>query len=378
MKSILHPLAQLVYQAITPSQLIQETEASVQARQVATNLAANLQINCMKQYWSASKRKMQTAGIHASQACAVHLADKIQDYISEVNQMVLKPSEKKDCVAFYQNIAEHLLNLLLFLETHFQQQFNSSQNLPRVHHEAVRRFLLQSLAQLKTKPIDQPLLDLLIESVQKILDKNRFTYGRHTYWKTLFEHLLEQEPLTHTNLLQTLVLHNFNDGRFIHYVMENCYREITDNDCLSMAVWSKWFQQINCLHPISSLALFANAPSCKELLLTAIKAEYHLQKQQAARQGISAQSAGGAKLYETTLSVAQLGVFLRLQVDAKIVQTNNISAFIRQVAEQCSTTRTPHISPENLYKKFYTCDPASVSIMRTHLANMLNCLRNFE
>ena len=81
---------------------------------------------------------------------------------------------------------------------------------------------------------------------------------------------------------------------------------------------------------------------------------------------------------QTTLSVSQLGVFLRLQVDAGLVATDNKTELVKQVAEIHSTTRQSGISADNLRKHFYKPEHAALSIMHTHLLSMLNLLKSYR
>lgn len=385
MKGALYPLARQVYQFITPLQLIQETEASLQARQTTIELANNLVIGFLEQYGGITKPRGQKACVQATGSGCVQLADQLHTYIDSVNQLPLPKTVQQNCIVFYRSLQEPLLQLLHFLQTQLYHHCNPEQKLPDCQWLFVQSYFLQNIRQLETRSANsgQPqLVSLLLDQAKKYTQPGSnccLTQGAYTYWKTLFQTLSEIDICDHTLLLETLILYNFNDGRFIRYVMENYCREMTDNENTGspITIWYKWFHLVNCLHPVSPSALFTRAPHCKQLLLTAIKAEWKLYKKQAVGGVAPTQQAPAVKPFETTLSVAQLGVFLRLQVDANILQTNNISAFIRQVAEQCSTTRTPHISAENLHKKFYTCDPASVSIMRTHLSNMLNCLKKY-
>lgn len=83
------------------------------------------------------------------------------------------------------------------------------------------------------------------------------------------------------------------------------------------------------------------------------------------------------EVFETGLSVSQLAIYLRLQVDTGIIKTDNNQRTVNQACRCFKTTRSNSLSPESLYNKFYSPDPAAVSIMRTHLVNMLNQLKKY-
>lgn len=84
-----------------------------------------------------------------------------------------------------------------------------------------------------------------------------------------------------------------------------------------------------------------------------------------------------AERIEVDLSVAQLGVFIWLLVDTGIIRTNNISGLIRNIAANIRTTKTASISAENLYKHFYTRQPAASSILHSILRNMQTKLHSY-
>ena len=88
-----------------------------------------------------------------------------------------------------------------------------------------------------------------------------------------------------------------------------------------------------------------------------------------------AQPANSTKPIQTNLNVGQLALFLRLQVEAGIIQTENRQEVIEQTRTYYKTVRSKSLSQESMSKKFYTPDPAAVSILRTYLVNMLNELK---
>ena len=88
-----------------------------------------------------------------------------------------------------------------------------------------------------------------------------------------------------------------------------------------------------------------------------------------------AQPANSTKPIQTNLNVGQLALFLRLQVEAGIIQTENRQEVIEQTRTYYKTVRAKSLSQESMSNKFYTPDPAAVSILRTYLVNMLNELK---
>ena len=81
------------------------------------------------------------------------------------------------------------------------------------------------------------------------------------------------------------------------------------------------------------------------------------------------------KLLQTPLSVAQLGLFIRLLVEGEIIKSENNSMLLRWIAASFKTKRTEVISAESLRIKYYAADQASVNIVREYLLRMMNQLK---
>ncbi len=85
-----------------------------------------------------------------------------------------------------------------------------------------------------------------------------------------------------------------------------------------------------------------------------------------------------AEQIHTSLSVSQLALFLRLQVDSGILQPDNINQLIKQTGGQYHTGRTHAISPLSLRNKFYENNAAAIAIMQAYLMNMLQLLKKYR
>ena len=73
----------------------------------------------------------------------------------------------------------------------------------------------------------------------------------------------------------------------------------------------------------------------------------------------------------TELTVSQLGVFIRLLTDCKLIQHPNQTELLKLVAGCLATTKTAQISAESLRVRYYNPDRASVAIVKEYLLRML-------
>ena len=132
---------------------------------------------------------------------------------------------------------------------------------------------------------------------------------------------------------------------------------------------------------LSDYALFVNAPSLKKIMVSNIKeeidflkAEEMSEKPRPSCPDISEQS---REHVLTSLSVAQLALFVRLLIDVGIIQTKNQSSLLKKIAAVMQTSKTISISEESLRSKFYTPQGPTAIIIKEYLLNMMNKLRSY-
>lgn len=376
METALHQLARQLYLPLSPAQLLQNTTSNVSERKSALAFAQNLPISFWEQFGSACKKKAQTLCVHTTASYCVYLVDLLDTYKQQLKQTRLRKEELYDYLTFYHSLQSALLALLDLIHHSFSQHCNPEQKMPvclakdKVDHFAE---LLTRIEQIVDDHLDQDIKTFTCACFQKYCFAGVLNYGTYAYLDELLTILLHPAHLLTESWISLLIRYNFNDTEWVDRLMKYYLdqRELLIIDEAKKESWETIRLGIMKLQPLPNKALIPAQKECKELLLETIHTEESLVA------AMSPTLDKNTKPFETSLSVSQLGLFLRLQVDAQILQTNNKNELIRQMAAQFRTTRVNHISHENLYKKFYTCDPAAISIMRTHLANMMNCLKNY-
>ena len=384
MKFAFRQLALQVYQFITPSQLIQPTDHTLTVRQTTRQLAENLQIDFMEKFYKATKKKTQKSCVHSTQSCMVDLSDKLQYYIAQTNRMPVSKTSKEEIIAFYTTIEEQLLHLLNYLQKNMYPYFNTEQKMPENYRLQTQQYFLQSVGNLEnkiSKGTSPPILRLITEPIKKYYSSGTdccLNYNMYQYWKTLLGQLLTFTTDEHNTCIQTLILHNFNHGSFINQVMETWCQSINQLETTAEKTeqWAIHLRTINRLHPLPGMHLYKNIPTCKQLLLQAIDAEITIHQTQPANlQQFNLQPLPSP--IQTTLSVPQLAGMIRLLVDTGILTCDNQTLLLKDISRAFATRHQKEVSPESLRQKYYHQDSATISILKTHLTNMMGQLRNY-
>lgn len=365
-------LTRLIYGSLSPQHL----SFTSLAKQEALKIAGQLQLHLMVQYHAVYKKKRQLHCVRLVQSFCVQMTNLLQQYMAmPVTKAGSKPAEKNGFV-FYGVLQNCFLQVLDFLTDYFENEINPLQKIPQIKQQQLIHSFSQQLARLETiagDVVDGSLLRLLQESVNTLTTGERCYYGHYLFWQHCLNRLEKNEQISTERWITMLINHNFNDTRFLKWLMD-----FWKNDTVNMqstseqtAYWTNKYRWLDTQHTIAN-PLHPASVNCIQMIRDAIDFETDI-----VMVGTNTQGDLPDKPIETNLSVSQLGLFLRLQVDTNMIRAENKAALIRQVAAQYKTTRVTGISGENLYKKFYTCDPAAVSIMRTYLSEMLNKLKSY-
>lgn len=373
----LYQLARQLYQHLRPEQLIQDTTETAAEKRTAVLLANNLLIDFLEQHATACSKKAQTLCMRTTASYSVHLSDLLSEFKQQLQDTRIRGKELSAHLLFYQGLQKSILALLELVQDGFGKNADPRLRLPVCLQEKVRSLYEEQLGLLVQNDESgsaDGLTALLCTQLRMYSTSEKLCYETHQYLRHLLQLLLLPEHSGREARIKLLIRYNFNDtiwmDHLIRYRVEQ--REALASTEERISFWRNCQLELSRLYPVHDQALHPEQKSCKDLLLEAMTLEENINSD------LFIQSpADRDKPFETNLSVSQLGLFLRLQVDTQILLTNNKNELIRQTASRYRTSRATHISHENLHKKFYTCDPAAISIMRTHLVNMMNCLKRY-
>ncbi len=366
-------LTRLLFTSLTPGAILSAREI----KQEALQTAAELQIRFMAQYHASLKKKLRVRFVRSVQAFCVQMADLLEEYGRQLETIPRQAKANQPGLSFYRELQQILLSTLDYLEKHFGHEMDREQGLPRYRQVSFDSYLDQKISWLngeEPKNIDQGLIQLLSQIPVINKPEIKYTYAFVIFWQTIFSALQTDQPLSTDTWISILISHNFNEAHFVDYLINYWSDAIPEHAGKASAI-QYWLQQMYRIENgcyVNSVSGYQTGTHCKQMILNAIENKI------SALTGMESPDHNRLEeTIETNLSVSQLGLFLRLQVDANMIQKENKTALIRQIAAHYRTTRVTQISQDNLYKKFYTCDPASVSILRTYLVNMLNLLKTY-
>jgi hypothetical protein len=376
MSSALLQLARQVYESLPPPQLIQATGPSLQ--QTSLQQAAAIQSALMEQYGMATNPKQQAAVIQAAQSCAVHLADTLDQYIDQLNRMDQPKQVKENLGEYYRQLKEQLIQLVNFLHNYYGTQCNPHQRMPAATVIPLQQSLKQWAVILQQRPgnTQQPLTALLASLIQHNI-KPGISYQQYTWWKQLYRLIQGAEP---GEWQRILIRHNFNDPGFIDLVIDGWEEDIADlHPGEAITAWAKHELAISRIPEGNATGLYPDQLSCRQLLLSAIRAETMVLQNTIAQTAVdgSAEFVCNKKPIKTSLTITQLAGMVRLLVQAGVVTCDNQTVLLRNITTCFAPRNGQSFTSGSLRQKYYQQDPASVNILKSHLSNMQAELRNF-
>lgn len=268
---------------------------------------------------------------------------------------------------------------LHFVRRHFSEHFNPHEPMPHCLWDPIKEqqdAYWESLsASITEESSSTSLIALLRTLYQSQLQKTgTHSYYHAEYWTELLSILpCEQAGLyedTTTAMIFTLIRRNCNNTLFIHYFIERCtLLQTTANN--SIQHWVTYLHWVDRIPLIDQMGAEPSLPSVKDQLKEEIQKELIRCQEEVPTTNKSLTDTH----FQTSLSIPQLAVLFRLLIESGILITQNKKELIRMVAQTFQSKRAAHqISEQHLYAKFFSPDAASLSILRTHLVNMLQKL----
>jgi hypothetical protein len=266
-----------------------------------------------------------------------------------------------------------------FVRRHFSEHFNPYEPMPHCLWESIKEKQDTDWTSLSNMATDNSSEMALIAILRMIYQNQLHKTGTHSYyhaeyWTELLSILPSEQPGlyddTTTAMIFTLIRRNCNHALFIHFVIERCILHLTESTN-AIQHWAKYLHWVDRIPLIDQMGAEPTLPSVKDQLKEAIQIELIKCQQEATITNTSFLN----HRFQTSLSIPQLATLFRLLVEAGILVTNNKKELIRMVAQTFQSKRTADIiSEQHLYAKFFSPDAASVSILRTHLIDMLQKL----
>lgn len=351
-----------------------------------SSIAARLRLECMEAFGNATKSRQATQLVHAIQASCVQLVNQLDGYREELGAIAMDREKRQQCSALYEMLLAALLDLLEHISAGYAPHWNLEQPMPDRMCMTCSGVLEEKFNALKGKFRDTPALDwiILLEGMlaPSLYLQGGLTYGTYGWWHSLLEQLGTPACDAAASIWENLLLWNCNDSRVVKRSVQLWQEEcamLTDKG-YCMAYLEAVTCSISQHPPLAGMSLYPGSPGIQQLLLQAAETILHNLRQSHTGRYVHGykQQVVAEDRFRTSLSVAQLALFFRLQVDTDIILTDNKEYLMEQLARQFQTRRTEQISADSLYRKYYACDKASIAILKTRLVDMLNLLKKYE
>lgn len=312
---------------------------------------------------------------HAARRSVTHLVHGVQHLLFWLLEKIYE-QQQRDRNHFREKIATQLAAFLRFLQKQSAGFFNIEAPMPRylwmpLHQELVP--LLQEGKHFVLQHTEQELVNIIQTVYNSTTTQPAPSYRQAVYWQKLTETLglnNRHPDKDHTKCVYTLLCFNFNHSLFVQYVF-SCYMQgVVTAETVKMH-WQQAFQHINRVIPETGLILLHEEEDCKRTLLKMIRNEMNAVVFSKEAESILQQHLP----YQYNLTVAQLAILFRMQIDAGILQTENTSEMLRYLAAHALTTRADSIGVKSLYNNYHQPDRASLQIMMEYNTRMRSILK---
>lgn len=357
----------------------------------------NVKICLLQHIATAKKKSHMSACINATHIGCINLSHALSLYIGTVKALPEINDLHRQVLQNYFQLQNKVHEIICFIE----ENFTSHCNLLSQGTVHLRSCSLGSLGLrfqkckqiLRAHSHDTVLLNIALSSAEKFFSENTLTtsnYIRFLYFKEYVWHLekisvsLSKEEGVSRQLIQVLLLLNYNRFSFINYLMKNLKEKVNkiDSPYEKIRQWHIYLRDFKQLQHLPRYALFVNAPSLKKIIVRNIKEEINFLKSKEKIKGTAVPSCANIlqpteEPLLTSLSVAQLALFVRLLVDVGIIETKNQLSLLKKIAAVMRTRKTVSISDESLRSKFYAPQTTAAIIIKEYLLNMMNKLRSY-
>ena len=235
------------------------------------------------------------------------------------------------------------------------------------------------LHQLDGMEIDQDLKILVQKGLYQFINKREITLVNADYYNRLMTAIKEIDDLNTPVLVDLLCLKGFNLPEFYLYRI-NYYKKSLENtpglhEQLILLMNEK--DKLNGLTTHGDIKMLAEAPQIVEQLQGFLLGKEHYIRQMLKLRRIIIEDGELAKpmtRLKTNLSVAQLALFIRLNIEKGLLFKENIGDQFSFFATHFYTAQTMFISADSLRKKSTDVEFSTAQKIKAYLISMLNWL----
>jgi hypothetical protein len=301
--------------------------------------------------------------------------------------------EDSSIYQLYNDIIEKLEQLLEYIEKMFSIYFDSTLKITDANKNS-----LQPEISLGLKSIEKELRQIAVPedliviactplrefcTTEKPIGYRDVSYLQ-VYRKELSYFIANINSPNVTELFCELLLHlNFNDLRFYNYLVMVLKDKAKTCATLPVQLENLYYQLklLNQLPVKPGLVFRHEMPPIKKQIATWISEELlYLDKQKKFMiiADVSGDEQPSEEKIQTTLSVADLSLFVKLLLESKMISNKNPSELIRLVARNFKTDRNDVISENSIRNKYYTVESGTLTSMREAMTGLIKLVKQYE
>ncbi len=325
---------------------------------------------------------------------ARHFRDHQKQLVKKLNfiQKQLNEEAQIDTVLFNNIVSQtgYLLNELInFLEDNFEHHLDQDSYARNTHCLSVCAMIQDSIpvieSNLQLLDLDDDLKEILLLPLTRLSIESKYTVRQLDYFTTYARCLesMKPEPSEHDmiTLMANLIRLNFNSYKLISHFISFIKEDYQDLDSLSDQLQRlAWYSKTVCqMFSDPTLQYIPTRQSLKDALFEWIEKEYAYlgrtgQTSLNLLSDIRHESPIPSKV-NVSLSVAKLALFVRLLVDAKVIQNSNKTEVLQIISQFVCSKNAENITIDSFRKHFYNISPGTKVALEEVLENLLNNLR---
>ncbi|MGB4775745.1 MAG: hypothetical protein WBP45_11265 [Daejeonella sp.] len=322
-----------------------------------------------------------------------HYAKDKEEFIRMVQLMLTKLLDRVSFVCSCSSISindnrpglltQELLKALHFIQEYFGTYFDKNESVPDVLVSFYKKEINTLSESLRIKlsssaSTEQLLTETLHNHFISAYENHNHpvTYRLHFYEKELLRELSNEVNPATDSIRKLLYYHNFNSSMFVIYEFDrlvNLLSAISTKSEKILMLRSE-LKIINQLPVRINYYFDENMPSLKEQVSTWITEEIKYCEAGHFIQAPNSSVTEPENKINTTLSVAKLGLLIRLLVVDKIIINRTVAPMLRTVAKTFTTLQREEISFGSLETKYHAPDKATIDVMKDMLHKWIHIL----
>lgn len=381
-----HALLEFSSQSITPLSLLRQditAEDFIAWRKYLLTEQEIIRLKLYKMMLGASSESEKRLYMTTTQKQLVTLSDLVSRYLHRERKIWEHHRFADQIKVGYLFTLNAIQELLHFLSIGFKEFFDNTVRFTQYELRSIVPQLRNCISGLKAKlalgSVDARLAEILVKGLIRHLNKSTLSPSIAAYIDQLSEEIIGQDNLSTEALVGVLIRYNFNLPEFYLYLIEPDLEDLEQIEGLheqrELVLQKK--DRMKRTEQQPGLGLNTEDRALREDLIDflADRAVYLDELLSLRRQSlVDLENSGNAFRILVNLSVPQLALFFRLQMEMGVLAKEKVTKVFNFVAQHFYTEKTVFISAQNLLRRSTVIDFASVLKVWDLLAEMMDWL----